>query len=405
MLYWAMVLLTGQLASTDVQEQLSLSAASSSFSQNLYQKLSAKESTIVYSPFSIHLALTMMLLGAREDTATEMETTLGISSLGDSVHTVYRELIQQLTYVNRIKIHIGNSLYVSSDYQISPKFIEDSTNDYSAKTSSIDFSANGGAETLINDYIAAQTENRIQHFLQPETQSRDTILVLVNTVLFRGAWQNVFSRSVVEDHCSRSSTKKQDFKQASGAVIQVNMMHNTEKNIRFKRDVAHGVDVVVLPFQGKRFCLYIVLPHKLDGITDLEYLLAQPSKVEGLFSGLSLHLVDLAIPKFRTETALTLKTPLQEMGMVKAFSRMEANFTGLSHIAQVHIGQVLHRAVIDLQEMGNMASTTSFVAVVGEGKDQLYKPKTASFIADHPFVYFLRDNVTGQILFQGKFSG
>ncbi|KAK6967364.1 serpin B4 [Biomphalaria glabrata] len=396
MLYWAMVLLIGQLASTDVQEQLSLSAASSSFSQNLYQKLSAKESTIVYSPFSIHLALTMMLLGAREDTATEMETTLGISSLGDSVHTVYKELIQQLTYVNRIKIHIGNSLYVSSDYQIYPKFIEDTTNDYSAKTSSIDFSANGGAETLINDYIAAQTENRIQHFLQPETQSRDTILVLVNTVLFRGAWQNVFSRS---------STKKQDFKQASGAVIQVNMMHNTEKIIRFKRDVALGVDVVVLPFQGKRFCLYIVLPHKLDGITDLEYLLAQPSKVEGLFSGLSLHLVDLAIPKFRTETALTLKTPLQEMGMVKAFSRLEANFTGLSHNAQVHIGQVLHRAVIDLQEMGNMASTTSFVVVAAEGKDQLYKPKTASFIADHPFVYFLRDNVTGQILIQGKFSG
>ncbi|KAK6967362.1 serine protease inhibitor A3A, partial [Biomphalaria glabrata] len=86
----------GQLAYADQQQQVALSTASASFSQNLYQQVALDKLNVIYSPYSIHSALTMTSLGAKGDTASEMKSTLGITSLGDSVHLTYKELIQQV---------------------------------------------------------------------------------------------------------------------------------------------------------------------------------------------------------------------------------------------------------------------------------------------------------------------
>uniref|UniRef100_A0A2C9LH94 Serpin domain-containing protein n=1 Tax=Biomphalaria glabrata TaxID=6526 RepID=A0A2C9LH94_BIOGL len=155
----------GQLVSADQQQQLALSSASSDFSQRLYQKVALNESNVVYSPYSIHSLLTMTSLGARGDTAAEMKNVLGITSLGESVHSLYRETIQQLNPQSNVQLLTGNAIFINPSYPIVPEFIQETANEYFALTDHIDFSANGGPEKPINDYVEAKTEHVIKDLL------------------------------------------------------------------------------------------------------------------------------------------------------------------------------------------------------------------------------------------------
>ncbi|KAH9525833.1 Serpin B3 [Bulinus truncatus] len=384
------LVIAGQLVNAD--QQFSLSSASSGFSQNLYQRIALDEPNVIYSPYSIHSVLTMTSLGARGVTLNEMRTTLGISSLGDEVHGVYKELIQQFNSVTGVEIHTGNAIFVNSNYQIQPKFISDTSNYYLAKTDNIKLTAIGGPAKPINDYIAAQTKNIIKDLLGPDDIDANTVMVLINTIFFNGTWLKEFNKH---------STKSSNFTLPGGGVKQVEMMKDM-RNVNIKRDNSNGVDIAELPFKGSRFSMYIALPQKVDGVIKLEQLLSQPGKVQELLSGLIIESADLAIPKFKIETKFNLNTALKSLGIVKAF-QPNADFSGITSQGQVYISDVIHKAVIEVQETGTVAAAAT--AVVMTKSASFTSITRTSFIADHPFVYFLRDNQTGQILFQGKFSG
>ncbi|KAI8739267.1 Serine Protease inhibitor, partial [Biomphalaria glabrata] len=151
----------GQLVSADQQQQLALSSASSDFSQRLYQKVALDKPNVVYSPYSIHLGLTMTSTGAGGDTATEMKNILGITALGSSVNSIYKDLIQQINSVTDVELYTANAVFVWPDLSVVPRFTLDLLSYYSAQTNRIKFSAGGGAEKPINDDVAARTRNII----------------------------------------------------------------------------------------------------------------------------------------------------------------------------------------------------------------------------------------------------
>ncbi|KAH9525659.1 Serpin B6 [Bulinus truncatus] len=385
-----LLVFVGQLVKAD--QELSLSSASSDFSQRLYQEIARDKSNVIYSPYSIHSVLTMTSLGARGETLTEMRTTLGISSLGDEVHGMYRELIQKLNSDSITEIHTGNVIFVKSNHTVEPKFINDTWHYYFAKTDNIDMSGDWGLEKPINDFIANQTENMIKDILELGAIDNSTVMLLINTIFFNGQWEREFNKSL---------TRSQNFELLGGQAKQVDMMHDT-KAIQIKRDYSNCVDIAVLPFRGGRFSLYIVLPQKVDGISDVEKLLTQPVKVQRMFTGFNYGKVQLAVPKFKTESTINLNGALKNLGIVKAF-QPTADFSDIINKDQLYITDAVHKAVIDVQESGTVATAATSVSMgvrsSASGKDE------GTFIADHPFIYFLRDVESGQILFQGKFSG
>ncbi|XP_055861299.1 leukocyte elastase inhibitor-like [Biomphalaria glabrata] len=350
----------GQLVSADQKQQLALSSALSNFSQRLYQKVSVDMPNVVYSPYSIHSALNMVSLGARGDTATEIKNTLGIASLGNSVHETYKELIKQMNSVTDVEMTTTNALFLKPYIQHGPDFIPDSMGYYSAHIASIQFPHLAGPEKLINGYIAARTKNKINNLLRPGTQE------LLS-----------FSTDSVE-------------------------MMTDDRNVNIKRDDVSKVDVAELPFKGGRFSLYIALPRAVNGITDLEQLLVQPDQADQLFTGLTSVGARLVIPKFKTETMLNLNTPLKEMGITQAFNPSSANFSGITP-ARIFISEVLQKVLIEVEEIGAVVSAAAAMKVMRLSSGPLHLKE--NFIADHSFVYFLRDNQTGQILLQGKFTG
>uniref|UniRef100_A0A2C9KWC2 Serpin domain-containing protein n=1 Tax=Biomphalaria glabrata TaxID=6526 RepID=A0A2C9KWC2_BIOGL len=217
-------------------------------------------------------------------------------------------------------------------------------------------------------------------------------MLLINTIFLSGTWETVFDKR-------RTTNKK--FYQPGGKVKEVEMMTDY-RNVNIKKDNVSKVDVAELPFKGGRFSLYIALPRTVNGITDLEQLLVEPDQADQLFTGLTSVGARLVIPKFKTETMLNLNTPLKEMGITQAFNPSSANFSGISPV-QIFINEVLQKALIEVQEIGTVAATARAINVKKLSSGPLHLKE--NFIADHSFVYFLRDNQTGQILLQGKFTG
>nr|KAI8738069.1 serpin B3-like [Biomphalaria glabrata] len=376
-----------RLVSADDQQQLGLSRASSTFSQNLYQKVAVKETNVVYSPYSIHSALTMTYLGAKGTTATEMTQVLGLNSVS-SPHQTYHDLIADWNSQHSVEVHTCNAIFINPYEMVLPTFIDQTRDYYLATADSLDLQE---PEKAINVLVANKTNDVIPQMLKPGTLDTSTVLVLVNVLFFNGTWARPFRRA---------STTQADFHQIGGTTSKVDMMHDFESQKRVKRDNTNDLDVVALSFLGDRFSLYVAVPRKVDGITSLETLLSSPQNAEQLFEGLDFDYFHLSIPKFKIETSLELDSVLSAMGMATAFTP-SADFSGINGSGGLYIDKVIHKAVIDVQETGTVAAAATVVSI----SKGLFMSPGAPVVADRPFVFFLRDDVTGQILFQGKFSG
>ncbi|XP_059168245.1 serpin B4-like [Physella acuta] len=379
--------LAGKLVNgNENQQQNDLSALTSEFFQRLYQKVSLNTSNIVYSPFSIHSVLTLASLGAKGKTNKEISKTLGIKS---KVYTLYKSLFNEYKSIEQAILNTFNAIFVKPEIKIIPKFTKKAETNFCALIKNLDLSAPEGPEKAINDYIAEATKNTIESPLPQGTISPDTSMLLVNTIFFNGTWENKIREA-----------KNRKFLEHGKTAKMIPMMVET-MDIQYKFDKTNEVDVAELPFEGKRFALYIALPRKVDGIASLEQSLSVPNQTDQLFTGLSEETVFVKIPKFTTETTLDLKQPLIELGMVEAFGP-GADFSSLTSGGNIFISEVIHKARIEICETGVTAAGATVLKIDFRSKRI---PADVKFEADHPFLYFLKDKQSGIILFQGKFSG
>ncbi|XP_059170328.1 serpin B4-like [Physella acuta] len=337
--------------------------------------------------------MSMALLGAREETAKEMEKTLGVTSLRAATHNIYKDLIHGLKSVHDVVLNSGNAIFLNPRFEIREQYTNDVAMNYYSKAGKFDLSA---PEKTINDYVAMETNNMIKDVLPEGSITIDTTMIVVNTLFFNGTWETPFPKD---------RTRQRAFHNTGGEVSKVDMMHSA-MTIKYKKDDELNVQVAELPFKGKRFGFYIVLPETADDISSLESLLETPDNVDRLFSGLKSHLTIVSIPKFKTTTTLDLKRDLISLGMVKAFSSVRgvADFSGIRSKGDIYISAVIHKAKLKVTETGTVAAaTTEQTQTLSKSVDSVSQP-SLEFVADHPFLYFLRDNKSGQILFQGKFS-
>ncbi|XP_059168246.1 serpin I2-like [Physella acuta] len=172
--------------------------------------------------------------------------------------------------------------------------------------------------------------------------------------------------------------------------------------INYKKDEPNQFEVGEIPYAGGRFSMYIALPLTDDGIASLEKYLSDPHNVNCLFMDLKIYYAEVKIPKFTTETTLDLMKPLKELGIAKAFGP-GAEFPRITS-GTTHISQVIHKVRFDVTQTGTTAAAET-TEETNKGPALTTTEADIQFVADHPFLYFLRDRETGLILFQGKFSG
>ncbi|XP_060772200.1 alpha-1-antitrypsin homolog isoform X2 [Neoarius graeffei] len=357
------------------------------FAFTLYNKLSshtgAKGKNIFFSPLSISLALSLLALGAKGETHSQIFSTLGYSSFTeDQVNEAYEHLLNTLDQSNEAALlEIGGGLAVRKGFKPLDKFLKDLQRFYNGEAFSVDFSKPEVAVQEVNKFIAKKTNDTITDILKSLDQ--DTILVLINYIYFRGKWEKPFD---VE------RTHKADFHVDENTKVTVDMMQRTGR-YDFYYDWTNFTSVIKLPYKGNTSIL-IVLPDE-GKLEEVEKHLSKES-LKYWQDKLFRSSVDLSLPKFSISASSSLENTLKELGIIDAFSD-HADFSGISVETKLKATKVVHQAVLKVDERGTEAAGATTIEILPMSLPGILN-------LNRPFLVFIVDESTKSLLFVGKIS-
>jgi serpin B len=370
---------------------------SNAFALSLYGALADGQGNLFFSPYSISTALAMTYAGARGETAEQMAKALRFRQDQDDLHAAFARLIAEQNAggpggaggkKRGYQLAVANALWGQSGFAFQPDFLTLLGKHYGAGLREVDFmNRPDAARRVINEWVEKETNAKIKDLIAEGKIDKDMRLVLTNAIYFKSAWLDQFADA---------QTKKDDFLTPGGKKVAADMMHRKGK-YSFHED--EDVQVLDMPYARRDLSLIAVLPRRQDGLPRLEKNLTA-AKLDGWHKAKKDYEVDVKFPKFKMTTELDLKKPLSELGMPLPFTE-GADFSGISSQHRLSIGFVLHKAFIDLNEKGTEAAAATAVGIALTSAPQRPANK-AVFHADHPFLFLIRDNRTGAILFMGR---
>jgi serpin B len=370
-----------------------LARSSNAFGLDLYRRIH-KQGNLALSPASIASALTMTWGGAKAETAGQMQKVLHLAGSQAEVMASSGKLATSLQDPARpVTLRIANRLFGEKSYALEPAYVEAAKAAFGAGVEAVDFKhAADAARTRINAWVEERTEKRITNLIPPRGVDGQTRLVLVNAIYFLGEWASPFTKE---------STHDAAFFVKKGQSRDVPTMHKAES---YRYGDAGGLKAVELPYRGDQMSLLVLLPNDVDGLEALEKSL-DDEKLDAIVASLERKRVMISLPKFEVNPAeaLSLADLLREMGMADAFDRDKADFTGIanppSRADRLFISKVFHKAFVRVDEKGTEAAAATAIIMSRAGSAM---QKAVEFKADHPFLFVLRDNATGLILFMGR---
>ncbi|XP_040209547.1 serpin B3-like [Rana temporaria] len=387
------------------------------FALDIFKEInrSNSDSNILCSPVSLANSLSLLLLGSREETSSQIANVLHISNQGDptgslethqgertwsgdecehiasasenvvpDVHSKLKALFNKLKTASDSELKIGNGLFTQLNFPILKSYLESAQTLYQANLKSVDFGKDKTRE-CINTWVEAETNGKIKNLFAPNSLDKNTSLILVNAIYFKGKWMKTFKKD---------NTKNALFHVKEDVKIPVPMMSQTE---RFNHGIVEEMDVqfIELPYENEDFSMFIFLPNKISGLQKvieqmtLELLMKSTDSKNMQKTKLEIH-----IPHFKIEESYDLTSHLKNMGMLDAFSQ-KANLSGISGVG-LFVSKVIHKAFIEVNEEGTEAAAATGIVI---------QPKSATrqFVVNHPFFVLIKHNATNTILFCLKF--
>ncbi len=363
--------------------------AGNQFALDLYQQLRGAEGNLFFSPSSITVALAMTYAGAAGETEAEMAETLRFDLPKDQVHAqmqVLQSLWRTPAAGAGIRLKLANRLWGQEGYEFLPAFLQVTRDKYDAELARLDFAQANQASQEINQWVEAQTEGKITNLISPAALSSVTRLVLTNAVYFHGTWTSPFDKS---------DTSEAAFHLTAKDKINVPLMYQSGE---FRYSTRDGLQILELPYGDGSLSMTILLPKEIEGLQELETKLTLRNLQQWLASVEPIDTVQVFLPKFRTSSQFSLDETLQQMGMRSAFDVVDADFSGMTRARELYISAAIHKAFFDVNEEGTEAAAATGVVMGLRGAP--VKPPVLR--ADHPFVFLIRDNRNGAILFLGR---
>ena len=343
---------------------------------------------LFFSPYSISTALAMTYTGARGETAEQMAGALrfpmgSVSDLAAAFGALQQGLkgnVQDKGY----ELNVANALWLQKDYGFLDSFLEINRRCFGAGAHEVDFvGATEETRKTINAWVERETRDKIKELLKRGDIDRATTLVLTNAIYFKGEWAIKFKET---------DTKDAPFHVDEDTTVQVPLM--SRKGL-FRYGADDEAETLVLPYKGKELSMVVVLPRK-GRMGEVERGLTSTS-LEARLKGAREWEVEVYLPKFKMTTgAIDVGKILQEMGMKDAFSR-RADFSGMTGREDLWVSAVAHKAFVEVNEEGTEAAAATGVIMRGTAVVQI-----PVFRADRPFVFMIRDNRSGSILFIGR---
>jgi serpin B len=289
------------------------------------------------------------------------------------------------------QLSVANALWGQAGYAFLPAFTDLVETEYGGRLREMDFvRAAEQARQTINAWVARQTNDKIRDLIARGVLGSTTRLVLTNAIYFKGDWARQFEEK---------RTRPEPFTLLDGDAIQTAMM-NQKAEFRYAQVGANDdspLQVLELPYVDKVLSMVILLPQVHDGIRQLETDL-NPENLARWLGALHQREVKVTIPKFKMTSKFSLQGVLGAMGMRDAFSTA-ADFSGMTGDRDLFISDVIHQAYVDVNEEGTEAAAATGVVM---RLTSAIPDQTPVFRADRPFIFLIRDDQSGSILFLGR---
>jgi serpin B len=334
------------------------------------------------------MALAMAQVGARGSTARAFAHVLG----SDPANSPAQPDGDGLTFT------MANALWAQSRFPLSPRYVTTIERKFDGLVQSLDFSgAPRASAEIINHWVFAKTHGRIDSLVSASELEHQTSLMLTDAVYFKGAWVKSFDPG---------DTYKQYFHLPAGRRVRTDMMHNTA-HLYFYR--GKTFKMLMLPFRGGHddVEMLVLLPDHINQFSSLEQKL-EPSALDAWVGNAERKLVEVTLPKFRNTELLHLTAAARALGLAVAFSKHQADFSGIARLVsrRLYVSNVLQKTYVDIDEKGTEAAAATAL-IMNETVTASYQQPIEQpivFDADHRFVYLIRDETTGDILFIGRMA-
>ena len=379
------------------------------FACGLYSQIAGSTSgNIFFSPRSIWTALAMAYAGAAGRTAEEMATTLALKLPDEELHPAVKLLHDSIKPAG-VELQIANRLWGQAGYHFLPGFTQTIERFYDAPIRQVDFRGDPErARREINEWVEQQTENRIKDLVPVGALDPMTRLVLVNAIYFLGRWESVFDEEATRDapfwvgpgdqRSVRMMQHQNYFLYREFDDLQVLEMPYRSKAWAILDDEEYGCRMADTPEGSGDLVMTVLLPRQIDGLGKIDAQLTPSTLAD--WTDLKERYVDVQMPRISIDSTFCLNEIFERMGMHRAFSFGEADFSKMSADPEgLFLAAALHKAFVKVDEVGTEAAAATGIAM-GAGAGTVPEPK--GFKADHPFLFLIQDRETGLILFCGR---
>ena len=386
---------TAEAASEDVA---ALAEGGNQFAFDLYGRL-AGDGNLFFSPYSISTALAMTAAGARGNTEHEMATVLHFPTEGvegessfisrERVVASYAALQEGLVASRETRgyeLHIANSLWGQEGYPFKGPFLDLVAKHFGGGFNIADFRRNADAERVrINQWVERETRKKIEDLIPAGGVDSLTTLVLTNAVYFKGQWLSRFDEERTSDATFHGT----------GGDATVPMMYQKSDFQYFENE---DVQVLEMPYEGEEISMLVVLPRP-ESLVNLRVIESRltPEMLSDWSGRLREQELKVYFPRFEmTWGTEDISVHLAALGIRDAFGE-KADFSGMTDLRDLFIASVFHKAFVAVNEEGTEAAAATAVVM-----ERLAIMEETIFRADHPFLFVIRDDATGSILFMGR---
>ncbi|ELK11109.1 serpin B11 isoform X1 [Pteropus alecto] len=388
----------------------SLSTANVEFCLDMFRELNNNNvgDNIFFSPLSLLYALSMILLGARGNSAQQVEKVLHFNHIAESlkpefkgsakcshagrIHSEFGVLFSQIIQPDsNYTLSIANRLYGTKAMSFHQQYLSCSEKFYQARLQTVDFEqSTEETRQTINAWVERKTNGKITDLFGKGTIDPSCVMVLVNAIYFKGQWQNKFQEK---------ETIKTPFQLSEGKSVTVEMMYQTGTfKLAFIKEPQ--MQVLELPYVHKKLSMIILLPAGTAALEQVEKQLSVKTFHKWTSSSNMVESeVEVHLPRFKLEIKYELNSLLKSLGMTDVFNQVKADLSGISPDKGLHLSKVIHKSYVDVNEEGTEAA-----AATGDNLVLKRLPIRAKFMANRPFLFFIRHLDTNTILFCGKLA-
>ncbi|MBO4441053.1 serpin family protein [bacterium] len=362
--------------------------ANNRLGMEIFSRLAKEEGAknVMISPLSIAISMAMTANGAVDGALSEMKEVLGFSGMEmPDVNEQFAQLIASLVEADKdMVLEIADSIWMDDAFapNVKADFISVLEDFYSAALFTEDF-ADAATVGKINSWVSEKTHGKIDRII--DQIGVNTVMYIINAVYFKAAWTNAFDKDL---------TFKGNFWLSDNGMKDVDYMCAGGDSYSFKIDKENKYSVVRIPYGRGVFAFYSIVPSgNVDELigkileTGIDSYLETPIKRQDF---------SLDLPKFKFAYEQSLKETFRTLGMGQVFSGGLDNIS--SDVENLYVGEVFHKTFIEVNEEGTEAAAVTEVAAdTGDtGGDEYI------ISARRPFVFVIRDERTGSILFIGK---